>query len=249
MIRRALLPVGLLCAALLAGCAGGQDQRSEASRINTQLGVSYMQQDNLNQASEALEKALAQDRRNAGAHAAMGVLSERLERFDDADHHFRRSLRLDGEQPSVRNNYGRFLCNRERFDAAQEQFRRAIDDPLYERRHVALANAGLCALRAGDADQAEDFLRRSLERRPDFVPALRRLAQLRYESGDYLSARGYYQRFVERSAQSAETLLLGVRIERELGNHDEAASYALRLRSQFPDSEQAQTLRERERND
>lgn len=232
-----------LVTAVLVGCASGQDGR-EASRINTQLGINYLQEGNLNRASEALEKALSQDSRNAEAHAAMGVLSERLEKYDDADRHFRRSLRLDDERPSVRNNYGRFLCNRERFDEAEEQFRYAIEDPLYQRRHVALANAGLCALREGRTDDAEDYLRRALERQSDFAPALRRLARLRYESGDYVSARGYYQRFVENSRQTAATLLLGVRIEEALDNLDEAASYALRLRSQFPDSEEAQELRQ-----
>ncbi len=232
----------VLIAALLAGCASGGDQR-EASRINTQLGINYLQQGNLNQANESLEKALSQNRRNAEAHAAMGVLSERLEKYEDADHHYRRSLRLDDEQPSVRNNYGRFLCNRERYEEAEEQFQRAIEDPLYERRHVALANAGLCALQAGRKDDAEEFLRHSLERQPDFAPALRRLAELRYESGDYVSARGYYQRFIEQSSQNAATLLLGVRIEEALDNLDDAASYALRLRSQFPDSDEAQELR------
>ena len=232
----------VFAAALIAGCASGTNER-EASRINTQLGINYMQQGNLNQASDSLEKALSQDRRNPEAHAAMAVLSERLEKYDDADRHFRRSLRLDDDQPSVRNNYGRFLCNRERFDEAEEQFQYAIDDPLYQRRYVALSNAGLCALRAGRNDDAEEYLRRALERRPDFAPALRRLAELRFEDGDYLSARGYYQRFTEHGEQSAGTLLLGVRIEEALDNLDEAASYALRLRSQFPDSDEAQSVR------
>lgn len=239
-----LLVVGVLT----VGCAGGQGSH-EASEINTQLGVSYMQQGNFNQASESLEKALEQNSRNAGAHAAKAVLSERLEEYDEADHHFRRSLRLDDEQPSVRNNYGRFLCNRGRFDEADEQFQYAIDDSLYERRHVALANAGLCALRDDRTAEAEDYLRRALEREPRFASALRHMARLRFEDGDHLGARGYYQRFTEVGNQSASTLLLGVQIERALDNRDEAASYALRLRSQYPDSEEARELRELERDD
>ena len=243
-----LLGLLLLGALVAVGCAGGQDSR-RASDINTQLGMNYLQQGNLNQASESLERALQQNRRNAEAHAAKAVLSERLEQYDDAERHFRRSLRLDDEQPSVRNNYGRFLCNRGRYGEAQQQFDYAIDDPLYRRRHVALANAGLCALRDERMDVAEDYLRRSLEHEPNFAPALRRLARLRYDSGDYVSARGYYQRYTQRSDQTASTLLLGVRIETALDNRDEAASYALRLRSQFPESDEARELREMERND
>lgn len=243
------LRVGVVFLALLAlGCAGGQQGR-EASRINTQLGINYMQQGNLNQASESLEKALEQDRRNAEAHAASAVLAERLGDYEDADHHFRRSLRLDDDQSSVRNNYGRFLCNRGRYDEADDQFQYAIEDSLYQRRHVALANAGLCAIRDDRPEEAEEHLRRALQHESDFAPALRNLAELRYQSGDYLSARGYYQRLMEQRSQNAATLWLGVRIEDALDNKDEAASYALRLRSDYPDSDEAQSLRRMDLDD
>lgn len=243
-----LLLILVMAAVVLAGCATG-GERQEAARINTQLGINYLQQDNLNQANQALRKALEQDSGNAEAHAAMAVLSERLDDHDKADRHFRRALRLDDEQPSVHNNYGRFLCNRERYEEADEQFRKAINDPLYERKHLALSNAGLCALRAGRRDKADEYLRRAVEQRPDFAPALRRLAELRYEQGEYTSARGYYQRFADNGRQNAASLLLGVRIARALGNQDEAASYALRLRSQYPDSEQTRTLQRLDRDD
>ncbi|MDN3517904.1 type IV pilus biogenesis/stability protein PilW [Aquisalimonas lutea] len=247
MTPRLLLTL-VMAAAVLTGCATG-GERQEAARINTQLGINYLQQDNLNQASQALNKALEQDSRNAEAHAAMAVLSERLDDHDKADRHFRRALRLGDEQPSVHNNYGRFLCNQERYEEADEQFRKAINDPLYERKHLALSNAGLCALRAGRTDKADEYLRRAVEQRPNFAPALRRLAQLRYEQGEYTSARGYYQRFADNGRQNAASLLLGVRIARALGNQDEAASYALRLRSQYPDSEQNRTLQRLDRDD
>ncbi|SEO43078.1 type IV pilus biogenesis/stability protein PilW [Aquisalimonas asiatica] len=244
-----LLRASLVLVVLVAvGCASGQQGR-EASRINTQLGVNYMQQGNLSQANESLDKALEQDRRNPEAHAAKAVLAERLGEYDDADHHYRRSLRLDDDQSSVRNNYGRFLCSQGRYDDAEEQFQYAIDDSLYQRRHVALANAGLCAMRDGREEEAEEYLRRALQHESRFAPALRHLAELRYDNGDYLSARGYYQRLMEQQSQNAATLWLGVRIENALDNKDEAASYALRLRSDYPDSEEAQALRRMDRDD
>ncbi len=242
----------LLLAVLLAGCAstgphGGGD-RDRASEINTELGMTYLQQGNNPQAMEALQKALDQDRNNARAHGTIAVLYERLEEHDKAREHFRRSVRLDGDDPSVRNNFGRFLCNRDEYDAALEQFSRAMADPLYERRELPLANAGLCALRAGREDEAEDYLRRSLEHEPTFPPALRRMAQLRYEAGDYLSARGYMQRYREATSMNAADLWLAVRIEDALGNRDEAASYGVRLRADYPDSEETRLYNQMRRD-
>ncbi|MCC5859727.1 MAG: type IV pilus biogenesis/stability protein PilW [Ectothiorhodospiraceae bacterium] len=232
----------LVLVLVLAGCASsGQRHGTDlerASEINTQLGIAYMQENNLNQAMESLQKAVDQNRRNPSAHSALAVLYERLEEYDDAERHFRRALRLDGDNSSLRNNYGRFLCNRGDYAGADEQFRQALRNPLYDRRELPLTNAGLCALRAGEPEQAADYFRRALEHAPTFPPALRRMAELQHERGEYLSARGYLQRYRDVASMDASMLWLGVLIERGLGNEDEAASYGLRLRADYPDSEE-----------
>lgn len=226
----------------LAGCAtndsrsGGDMER--ASEINTQLGIAYMQQGDLNQAMEALLKAVDQDRRNAQAHSVIAVLYEQLEEHDDAERHFRRALRLESGNSSLHNNYGRFLCNRGDYSGADREFREALRNPLYERREIPLTNAGFCALQAGEKDEARDYLRRALEHQPRFAPALRQMAELQFESGEYLSARGYLQRYRDVAEMDAEALWLGVQIEQALGNRDEASSYGLRLRADYPDSEE-----------
>lgn len=231
----------LVAALVLGGCAADSENR-EAAEIHTQLGINYLQRGDLNQAQEALEKALARDSGNAEAHSAMAVLNERLERYDKAGHHFQRSLSLDGDQPSVRNNYGSFLCSRGRYEEADEQFQQAIDNPLYERSYVALANAGQCALRDERRDDAEEAFRRALEERPDFPVALRRMARLQLEKGDAEAAQRYYERFAQHGEQDASTLLMGFRIAEAMDDKNAAASYALRLRSQYPDSREAQTV-------
>ncbi|MCP1676355.1 type IV pilus assembly protein PilF [Natronocella acetinitrilica] len=243
----------LIVAILVAGCASSGQQRGggdreRASQINTELGMTYLQQGNNSQAMESLKKALDQDRNNYSAHATIAVLYERLDQHDQAREHFRRAVRLNGEDSSVRNNYGRFLCNRGEYDAAQDQFARALRDPLYERRELPLANAGLCALQAGEPEKAEDFLRRALEYSPTFPPALRRMAELRHDSGDNISARGYMQRYRDVANLGASDLWLAVRIENALGNRDDAASYGLRLRADFPDSEETRMYNQMRRD-
>ncbi len=227
----------------LAGCAtngsrsGGDMER--ASEINTELGVAYMQEDNLNQAMDALTKAVDQNRRNPNAHSAIAVLYERLEQYDEAERHFRRALRLDGDNSSLRNNYGRFLCNRGDYEDADEQFRLALRNPLYERRELPLANAAVCAQQAGNIDEAREYYRRSLEHDPEFTFVLRRMAELQYDTEEYFSARAYLQRYRDVASMDARMLWLGVRIERALGNDDDADSFGLRLRADFPDSDEA----------
>jgi type IV pilus assembly protein PilF len=68
------------------------------------------------------------------------------------------------------------------------------------------------------------------------------MAKLTYAADDYLKAWAYVQRYLQVAEPTPETLWLAVRTERELGDSNAEASYALLLKSRFPDSLQAQQL-------
>ena len=68
------------------------------------------------------------------------------------------------------------------------------------------------------------------------------MAELQTQLGDYEAAETYYLRYIARSPQSAESLWLGIRISETLGQVDRASSYALLLKSRYPNSEQIQLL-------
>ena len=63
-----------------------------------------------------------------------------------------------------------------------------------------------------------------------------------YERGDLDSARGYMNQLMRAVQPNAEALWLAIRIERRLGDAAAAASYAQRLRKNFPDSREARAL-------
>lgn len=245
MIARLL--VALLAMALLAGCAttgrGGTTADQEAARTNTQLGVYYLRQGNLSQSMVKLRKALEQDSSYADAHMAMALVYERMNEPRRAEQRYRRAIFLDSENSEARNNFGRFLCGEGRLDEALEQFRAAAANPVYDRPALALTNAGLCSRRAGEIRKAEEFFLSALETNGRFAPALLNMAELRYANGEHLSARGFYQRYLEVAAgQTPKSLWLGVRIETALGNTNEAASYSLVLKSKYPESPQTRSL-------
>ena len=69
------------------------------------------------------------------------------------------------------------------------------------------------------------------------------LAQLSYTQKKYLQARAFIERFnAVTQQQRPEALLLGMNIERALGNQQGATDYAKQLIKQFPTSPQAQQL-------
>lgn len=238
-----LLILGL--ALLTAGCAGNSDNikrgasTNEAAEANLDLGIEYMRRGEYERALEKLDKAHQADPRFHAVHNAYGLLYQRLGETDLAENHFRTALRLNGKDSMTRNNYGLFLCNNERYSEAEEQFLQAAENPLYNTPEIAMSNAGTCARESGNVEKAEEYFRRALNSKPDIPSALKQMAQISFEKENYLSARAYLQRYLGNARHTAETLWLGIRIERELGDKDAESSYGLLLRNNFPDSEEA----------
>lgn len=233
--------------AALIGCTP-QNTREESvnspARLNVELGKAYIHEGDFKQAMTKLERAIDQSPNYPDAHGTLAILHWRLGETDKAEREFREAIRLDPKDSQFRNNFGAFLCERGRYDAAEEQFLAALENPLYETPEHAYTNAGLCAMRRPDPQLAEKHFRAALRKNERFAPALLRMGQLSFEGGHYLQARAYLQRYNEVAPPTAESLWLGVRTERELGDRDTASSYALRLRSNFPDSEQTRLLLE-----
>ena len=94
----------------------------------------------------------------------------------------------------------------------------------------------------GRSDVAESYFRSALENNPKIAVTLIQMAQLSYETPNYLSARAYLQRYLEVSSHTAKSLWLGINIERELGDKNALSSYTLLLKNKFPDSKEAGLL-------
>lgn len=245
----------LALALLLGGCATVSEpqvtpeQAARASEANTQLAVRYLQQGELQQALRKALKAIEQDADSSPAHMVAGEIYSRLDERDQARRYFRRAIRLEEDNASALNNYGRFLCDEGERERALELFERAAENPLYDRPEVPLTNAGRCALRGGDEARAEAYFRRALQRNPRFPTALLNLAELRVEDEDYLSARAFYDRYLDVvGTQGPASLWVGIRLADAAGNRDRLASYSLLLRQRYPESEEAARLLEWERD-
>lgn len=235
----------VLLLGLLVGCASGPEPRyqislKEASRANAQLGANYLQQGQLQRADSKLRKALDQDSENVDAHTAFALLNMRLDKPDTARSHFETALDLDPESPQIHNNYGTFLCGQGEYDKGIEQFLKAAKNRLYDTPAYAYANAGRCALEAGRDDEARDYLRQALRINPRLPTALLRSSELALKDGQPRQAANYFSRYSKVAEQGPETLWLGVRIERALGDREGANEYGVQLLRRFRDSDEAQ---------
>jgi len=234
----------LFAAALLGGCVSQaeQERRQRLVETHTQLGASYLQRGQIDIAKENLQQALEADADDSAANNMMALLQWRLKEYDEAERHFRRAVGAGKDTAEAQNNYGTFLCERGKVDEAVKWFERAAADPFYKTPAIAEENAGLCLMRKPAPAVAEKYFRQALRLEPVLPKSLLQMAHISFDAGNTLSARGFIQRHLQVAPDSAEALWLAVRIERALRNKNEEASYALRLKSKFPDSPEAKRL-------
>ena len=217
---------------------------NEIAEANLNLGIAYLKRGDYEKALEKLNKALSADSGYAPTYNALGLLYQKIGKPDQAEQYYKHAISISPNDSLTLNNYGQFLCQNNRYDEAQETFLKAANNPLYETPEISIANAGTCAIKNDQRDVAENYFRDALKKNPKVPVALIQMAELSYDQGNYLSARAYLQRYLEIAEHTANSLWLGIRIERELGDKNAISSYALLLRNNFPESEEARLLQE-----
>jgi type IV pilus assembly protein PilF len=218
--------------------------REEIAATNFNLGIEYMKLGEYNLALEKLLRAKEVKPDFIPAYNALGLLHQKLERMDEAEHYFRQALKLDENEPNTLNNYGQFLCNQGRDAEAEKYFLASANNPLYEKPEIPFANIGTCAYMHGQPDKASDYFKRALIINPVIPAVLIQMTEIDYNKGDYVSAHHYLERFLKYTDHTPKSLWLGICIEQELGDKNKVSGYALLLRNQYPDSDEAQLLEE-----
>jgi type IV pilus assembly protein PilF len=209
-----------------------------ASKINVQLGMGYLQQNNMVLASEKLTKALRQDPDSAAAHNAYAILQDRLLQTEKAEEHYKIATELDPANSQAANNYGAFLCRNNREAESETYFLRAVKNPLYKTPEFAYTNAALCLIAINEIDQARVYLRKALAAQTDFPTAVVTMAGLFFEDQNFEDASRYIDRYHLVAPPTAQSLWLAIRIELELGNSLGAEEHAFMLGRNFPESDE-----------
>jgi type IV pilus assembly protein PilF len=243
----ALIILAAASLALLGGCASNGNPKKptkieDAAVYNTQLGINYLHQGELAVAKEKLDRAVKQDPNYAPAHAARASLYDRLGQPAEADEEFRIALRLAPTDPDMINNYAVYLCQHSRTDEGVKEFQIAAANPLYRTPAVAYTNAGVCLRAAKRDDEARQEFLQALQVSPNNSEALFQLANLEFQHKNYAQARSLIDAYLDHFPETADILLLGVRVARAQGDQQASQKYARKLKLNFPGTDQTRAL-------
>ncbi len=214
------------------------DKHAEVQR-RVEAADAYLRKGSTEQAMFHLRRALELDPNDASVHEAMARVFWNTGEYDLADEHFRRAITLDPKFSRARNNYASLLYERGDVEGAIRQLEVVSEDSLYDGRAAAFMNLGKAYQKIGNTDKAEAPFIRAVKIDRRLWQASLEVAEINFERADYAPAQQYYEQF-RRAApqQSSRSLLLGIQLARIAGDRNAEASYALQLKSMYPDSDE-----------
>ncbi len=249
--RRAVALALLGCLGVLAACTtaptsglssdalvteSDEPEARKRARIRLELASGYFEQGQTEVALDEVKRSLSADPGYAPAHVLLGLVFMRLNDARLADESFRRALQLNPRDPDALHNYGWFVCQQGQTAQAIDLFDRALASPVYGGQSKTLLAKGVCQLRARQLPEAEGSLSRAYELDPDNPITSYNLAGLLLRRGEVARAQFMARRLNNSELANAETLWLGIRIERQLGDTVAMQQLAQQLQRRFGQS-------------
>lgn len=213
----------------LAGCVSSNALSPQASPAAadayTQLGVAYLERDNLPRALNALDRALDIAPRHAEALQGLALVYQRQGESALANEYFQKAVNAEPDFTRGRNNYAAFLFGQGKLNDACEQLEIASEDAQYTNRAQLFTNLGQCYLALDEFNKARARLERAQSIDPRNSRGYLMLAELEYSQGNYAQAWSPLQTYLQLAEPNQAALEMAFDIAQKRGEHDAAADY------------------------
>jgi type IV pilus assembly protein PilF len=215
-----------------------EPEARKRARIRIELAAGYFGEGQNTVALDEIKLALQADPTYAPAYVLRGLVYMGMNNDPLAEESFQRAMQLNPRDPDALHNYGWYACQRGRYAQSTDLFQRALTSPVYGGQARTLLAMGICQIRAGQLVEAEASLARSYELDPANPIVAYNLASLQFRRGEDSKAQFTIRRLNNSDLANAETLWLGIKVERRLRNREAMAQLAQQLGRRYPDSAQ-----------
>ncbi len=221
LIRKTIILVSAF--GVLVSCASPQkntelqldkDRMAKTAKINSQLGIAYLEQNNIQRAKQKLLLAISQDPTIPEPWYSMGYFLEATGDKKEAKTYYLKAIALAPNRGDAHNNYGTFLCRSGDYSASIDHFMLATKDSDYLDVSSAYENAGLCAMKIPDHKLATHYFEQALMQDPTRQTSLYKLAEIDYETGNYSNAKKKLNEFLMVAPPTTQTLALAIKLEK-----------------------------------
>jgi type IV pilus assembly protein PilF len=209
------------------------------ARVRLQLAASYFESGKNAVALDEVKRVMQIDPSFPDAFNLAGLIYQALDQTDLALAHFRRAIALDKRDGSSLHNFAWLLCQQGRYGEAQSNFSSALAVPGYTDRAKTLMAQGICYVRAGNSIMAMDAFRRSYGYDNRNPVTVYNLALLLHQQRRDQQAQTYIRQLNSSNLANAQSLWLGIKVERALDNQSAMRQLGLMLLQNFGDSNEA----------
>ncbi|MGP1628378.1 MAG: type IV pilus biogenesis/stability protein PilW [Giesbergeria sp.] len=206
------------------------------ARIRLELAVNYLGLGRVDVALDEVKQSLVADPSYADAYNVLGLIYMQLKDLTQADQSFQRALALRPGDPDVLHNRAWLVCQLGRYAEAEAMFTTVLANPGYTARSKTLMAQGLCQARVGKMEMAEKNLLAAYEIDAGNPVIGYNIGVVQFQRGEYKRAQFYIRRLNNSELANAESLWLGIKIERALNDPVSTRQIADQLRRRFPDS-------------
>lgn len=219
-----------------------EPEARKRARIRMELASGYFAEGKTTIALDELKQAIANDPSFAEVYNLRGLIYMRLNEPALAEEGFRRALQLNSRDANAAHNYGWLLCQQRRFVESSAAFKQALAVPLYGDQAKTYLTLGLCQIAEGLKPEAERNLAHSYEIDAGNPITGYNLANLLYERGENTRAQFYARRINNSEYANAESLWLGIKVERRMQNQQAMEQLTDQLKKRFPRSRELAAL-------
>lgn len=232
------------CASTMPGANLNSDRVTESdesdaqkrARLRLELAVAYFDKGQTTDALDQLKQSITADPSLFEAYNLRGLIYMRLNDIPLAEESFRRALTINPKAATVQHNYGWMLCQQSRYAESTQFFGSALANPAYGERAKTWMAQGLCQMRANQPAEAESSFLRSYELDAGNPITAYNLTQLLYQRSEFVRAQFYVRRLNNSELANAESLWLGIKVERRMENRDAMAQLSAQLKKRYPQS-------------
>ena len=206
------------------------------------LAVLYFQDGKNNFALDEVKQAIQIDPNWFEPYGMRGVIHMQTNDFAPAELSFQKALSINPNSSDIKHNYGVLLCKMKRPSEAFKLFGAALADPGYLQRAKTWQEQANCQLAIGQKSEAEASFMHSYELDAGNPVTGFQIANLLFQRGELVRAQFYARRVNNGERASAESLWLGIKIERSLGSKDAQSQLEAQLRKRFSQSREVLAL-------
>jgi type IV pilus assembly protein PilF len=215
-----------------------EPENRRRARTRLELATGYFAEGKTTVALDELKLALVADPNYGEAFNLRGLVYMRLGDMRQSEDSFRRALQLNNRDADTMHNYGWLMCQQRRYDESIAMFTQANGVALYNGQAKTYMTRGLCELAAGKKPEAERSFARSYELDAGNPISGYNLSNLLFERGELQRAQFYIRRLNNTDLANAETLWLGIKVERRLSNLQTVDQLVTQLRRRYPQSKE-----------